>query len=328
MRWPETPVLFRAPAGPRRGFGHLLRCRALARALGVRPVVALRATAATAHAARRLGVTVVPGAPALVLRRTHARLLIVDDLVAGAARRWIAEARAIGCRVASIHDLGLGCLDADLVIDGSVTGRARVDRRRSLTGLRYAVIDPVYASAARRPRRGALRVLVALGGGPRRRLALAIARAVAARVPRAIVRVAGGLAGGPAGGPARTANPGPTWTGPLDGLHGELSACDIAVVGGGVSLYEACAASVAPVAVAVVPAQRPTVAGFARLGACRGTTSGRPNADALARMVATLAADAAGRVRLARRARRLVDGRGALRVATVLRPWAGIGNAS
>jgi spore coat polysaccharide biosynthesis predicted glycosyltransferase SpsG len=238
-----------------------------------------------------------------------------------------APARAVGCRVASIHDLGLGCLDADLVIDGSVTDHARVDRHRSLTGLRYAVIDPAYASAPRRPRRprrAALRVLVALGGGPRRRLALAIARAVAARVPRAIVRVAGGLAGDT----TRRADPGPAWTGPLDGLHRELSACDIAVVGGGVSLYEACAARVAPVAVAVVAAQRPTVAGFARLGACRGTTSGRPNADALARVVATLAADAVGRVRLAQRARRLVDGGGAIRVATVLGPWAGLRSVS
>ena len=32
-------VLFRAAAGPRRGFGHLVRCRSLARALGVRPLV-------------------------------------------------------------------------------------------------------------------------------------------------------------------------------------------------------------------------------------------------------------------------------------------------
>lgn len=324
MRWPETPVLFRAPAGPRRGFGHLLRCRALARALGVRPVMALRATAATVQAARRLGVTVISGTPALVLRRTRARLLVVDDLVARTARRWIEAARAIGCRVASIHDLGLGCLDADLVIDGSVTNRARVRGRRSLTGVRYAVLDPVFASVPRRARRSSVRVLVALGGGPRRRLALAIARAIATRVPRAVVRVAGGLAGGT----VRGADPGVAWTGPLDGLFGELSRCDVAVVGGGVSLYEACAAGAAPVGVAVVPAQRPTVAGFARLGACLGTSRGRLDAQAVADLVAHLAADAAGRWRLARRARRIVDGRGALRVAAVLTKWAGLGRPS
>jgi UDP-2,4-diacetamido-2,4,6-trideoxy-beta-L-altropyranose hydrolase len=324
MRWPETAVLFRAPAGPRRGFGHLLRCRALARALGVRPVVALRATATTAQAARRLGVTLVSGAPALVLRRTRARVLVVDDLVASAARRWIAAARALGCRVASIHDLGIGCLDADLVIDGSVTNRARVDRRRSLSGLRYAVIDPAFAVPVHRRRRGALRVLVALGGGPRGRLALAIARAVAACVPQAVVRVAGGLADQT----ARGADPRVTWTGPLDGLRQELSASDIAVVGGGVSLYEACAAGVAPVGVPVVPAQRPTVAAFARLGACRWTRTDRPGAAAVAGVVAALAADAAGRRRLAHRARRLVDGRGALRVSAVLAPWARVRRAA
>ena len=38
----DLRILFRAAAGPRRGFGHLVRCRSLARALGVRPLVALR----------------------------------------------------------------------------------------------------------------------------------------------------------------------------------------------------------------------------------------------------------------------------------------------
>ena len=38
----DLRILFRAPAGPRRGFGHLVRCRSLARALGVRPLIALR----------------------------------------------------------------------------------------------------------------------------------------------------------------------------------------------------------------------------------------------------------------------------------------------
>ena len=38
----DLRILFRAPAGARRGFGHLVRCRSLARALGVRPLISLR----------------------------------------------------------------------------------------------------------------------------------------------------------------------------------------------------------------------------------------------------------------------------------------------
>ncbi len=52
-------VLFRAAAGPRLGFGHLVRCRSLARALGVSPLVSLRGTSRTREAAIRLGVSLV-----------------------------------------------------------------------------------------------------------------------------------------------------------------------------------------------------------------------------------------------------------------------------
>ena len=59
------------------------------------------------------------------------------------------------------------------------------------------------------------------------------------------------------------------------GLHDELARAGVAVVGGGVSLYEACAHGVAAVGVPVVAAQRPTVAAF--------VTAARRAADAAAR---------------------------------------------
>jgi spore coat polysaccharide biosynthesis predicted glycosyltransferase SpsG len=313
MSWAEAPVIFRAPAGPRRGFGHLLRCRALARAIGISPLVALRGTPATRRAARRLGVIVLGGSPATVLRRTRARLVVVDDPVASTAARWIAAARRCGCRVVSVHDLGLGCLDADLVIDGSVTRRAPVERRRALAGLRYAVLDPSFGAAPPLPVRLVRRVLVSLGGGPRRRRALAIARAIAQRLPWATVRVVGGF-----GASCRRPSLGVQWTGPVDGLRAELLRCDLAVVAGGVSLYEACAAGVPAVAVPVVRPQAPAVRAFARRGACRGVTCESASAEAVARVVAALARNASQRRALARSARRLVDGRGAARVAEAL----------
>ena len=55
-------------------------------------------------------------------------------------------ARRAGCLVVTIHDLGLGCLDADLVIDGSITQTARARRGQTLAGPQY-----------RGPRSGAIR---------------------------------------------------------------------------------------------------------------------------------------------------------------------------
>ena len=156
-------------------------------------------------------------------------------------------------------------------------------------------------------------MLVSLGGGPRRGRALAIARAIAARIPHAAVRVVAGFTAGTSGGAGAI-----RCTGPVDGLRAELLRCDVAVVAGGVSLYEACAAGVPAVALPVVGPQRPTVQAFVRHGACRGVSTVSASPDTVAQAVADLAADAPTRRALARRAQKLVDGGGSVRVAAAL----------
>jgi UDP-2,4-diacetamido-2,4,6-trideoxy-beta-L-altropyranose hydrolase len=323
-------VLFRAPAGPRRGFGHLVRCRSLARALGVRPLIAIRGGHRARAAARALGCDVMDGVPAAVIARVAPHVVIVDDPIASDARRWIACARRFGCRVVTVHDLGLGAREGDLVVDGSVVvrrGRSS-DRpaggskdpqlRTFLSGPRFALLDPVYASPLRAVRHArAPRVLIALGGGPRVALGYAIARAVRREMPWASIRLAGGFAAASAADRHRI-----SWTGPLDGLARELDACDVAVVGGGVSLYEACARGVAAVGVPVVVPQRPTVRGFVTAGAALGDASGAPDADRVARDVVALLRRPALRSALAAQGRTLVDGRGASRVADAIRQLA------
>jgi spore coat polysaccharide biosynthesis predicted glycosyltransferase SpsG len=106
---------------------------------------------------------------------------------------------------------------------------------------------------------------------------------------------------------------------PLNGLAGELAACDVAVVGGGVSLYEAGARGVAAVAVPVVVPQRPTVRGFVTAGAALGDASTAPDAERVARDVVRLLRQPALRTALAGQGRKLVDGRGAGRVAEAIR---------
>ena len=116
----HVAVVFRIAAGPRLGFGHLIRCRAIARALGVMPRVSIRGTAATRRAGAALGLRVIDGGPGL-LDREMPQILVVDDPSAPAARPWVSAARRRGIPVATIHDGGLARVDADLVIDG-ITG--------------------------------------------------------------------------------------------------------------------------------------------------------------------------------------------------------------
>src|SRR5262245_20686236 len=117
-----TRVLFRTAAGPRRGFGHLMRCGVLARVLGAEGDLSLRGSEIAARAARALGWRVLPraGAPIDVLKRTAPSLLIVDDPSARAAISWVRAAQRLRIPVASAHDLGYGRAGADLTIDGSL----------------------------------------------------------------------------------------------------------------------------------------------------------------------------------------------------------------
>jgi spore coat polysaccharide biosynthesis predicted glycosyltransferase SpsG len=311
----DLRILFRAAAGPRRGYGHLVRCRSLARALDVRPLVALRGGKQVIDTAVALGCDVVTGSATRVLSRLEPDVLVVDDPVAADARRWMRAARRVGCLVVSIHDLGLGCLDADLVIDGSLTKNARARNGRTLAGPQYAVLDPALVGPVLSdgPERDPYSVLVALGGGPRAELANDIAEAIVEANPRAKVRIAGGFSEIPRDVAARIA-----WLGPSRNLHTEMARASVAVVGGGVSLYEACAHGVAAVGVPVVAAQRPTVAAFVKRGVARGVTRGRVTAQSVAAECAELLTDEAMRVHMARMGRRLIDGRGAFRAAAAV----------
>jgi len=304
-------------AGARRGFGHLLRCRSLARALGVRPLIAIRGGAHSRDVALALGCDVVAGTSRLVAA-LRPDVLIVDDPMSRDAARWIAAARRAGVAVASIHDLGIGCLDADLLIDGSVASGVAGRRKRMASGPAFAILDPDLPRR-RKPSTAPRRVVVSLGGGPRADIACAIAGEIARRAPSVEVRVVGGFVSPvPSASVRRRCPSNVLWTGASIDLPRELAWADVAVVGGGMSLYEACAIGAAAVGVPVVSAQRRTVAGFvasgAALGCSRGAVTPRRVADDVIKLLRTRSL----RRQVAHRGRRLVDGQGARRVATAI----------
>ena len=309
-------VLFCAAAGPRVGFGHLVRGAVLARALGAVPRVVLRASADAARAAVAMGWTVERLSSVLTSANEPA-LMVVDDPCAHHAARWIRRARQRGIPVAVVRDLGLLNLRADLTIDGSITmrpGSAPAD----LQGPDFAILDPSLADrrAAAAGRDGS-RIVVALGGGAYvRAMGVELADAIARRAPNAVVEVAPGFVAGrlPALGPRGR------WI-PAGRLHASLATAGVAVVAGGLTLYEACALAAPSVAVAVTPAQRLTTRAFGDAGAIvdasapsRARTISRA-AAAVARLIAAPAEAAA----LGHAGGAIVDGRGAIRVADRLR---------
>jgi hypothetical protein len=314
MSTPATPamtVVFRVAAGPRLGYGHLVRATVLGQAMGVPVVVSLRGGIAAKRVAQSRGGVVVDGSPRSVLARLRPDLVVIDDPSGDAAAAWCRAARAAEVPVASVHDIGIGYCCADLTIDGSVTRPGGGLAGTALLGPRYAIVAPRAPGGHRSPQT----VLVALGGGPRRAVALTIALAIRRRCPDAAVRIAAGHASASAS--ARESVDGITWLGPQRGLGDELAHATLAVVGGGVTLYEACREATPAVAVAVVAAQRPTIRAFVRAGAALagGSIASLSQAPAL---VAALLNDSARQRRVSRHARRLIDGHGASRVATAL----------
>lgn len=314
MRSParRPSVVFRVAAGPRLGFGHLVRAAALARAMRVPFALSLRGGAGARAVARNLGAALIDDRASDVLATGRLRLLVIDDPSFPQASRWRRAAAVAGVAAASVTDLGLAWCDADLTIDGSIVhpfGRRRGD---ALLGPRFAILAG-RASTWREPRRAS--VLIALGGGPRVRAARRLAAAIRRARPDVEVRVAAGLA--PAARRPRTSRDGIVLLGARPGLTADLARATVAVVGGGVSAYDACRTGTPAVASAVVAAQRPTIRGLARCGVIvDGGSLARP--DTTAARTVRLLGDAGRRARLTRAARTLVDGRGAARVARAL----------
>jgi spore coat polysaccharide biosynthesis predicted glycosyltransferase SpsG len=290
-----------------------MRARALARALDVIPAVSIRGGREAWSAARVLGCRVLEGVS--VLR--GADLLILDDPSLTHGRRWVESARRCGVRCVSVHD-GTRTHDVDMAVDGRLGARSRRSATPTLTGVRFCILDhriPIVGKARREVSpRARRRVLIALGGGVHvRRMAQRVVDAVHQRNPGASIVVASGFVRHPPP-PLRHAK----WLSAKRGLIGPLRSCDVALVAGGVTLYEACALGVPSVGLAVVRGQRRSVRSFARRRAILDAGGPPASAAAIARAavgVARLLEEDGLRRNVVNVARRLVDGRGARRVA-------------
>jgi hypothetical protein len=272
--------------------------------LGVQPQVALRGGADAKRVAKRLGCRLVAGSMTTVLTDMP-DVLVVDDPSPADAQRWLESGHRAGWATVAVRDQGIGRGTADLIVDGS------------------SILDPSFArvsKATRRSLRGR-RVLIALGGGEHvTRLASELVSAIRNQSSDASIRVAAGLCAS-----GRPALPGASWVTRTNGLRGELERCDVAVVAGGITLYEACALGRATVAMPVVSGQRPAVrAAASRRAVLTPTRLGSRRFIEVGRHVAALLGSLSRRRSLEAAARRLVDGRGAFRVAAQIKKLAAL----
>jgi hypothetical protein len=281
------------------------------------PRVSLRGSASTATIASSRGWDVQRVEDEAGLVEYRPDVLVVDDPCPRHAARWVGWAERHNILTVTIHDLGLGYVPSDLGVDGSIEPRADMRGRcGDLSGPAYAVLDPTVPETwSRHPGRTPKQILIALGGGAHvYACATQLCRAIASRVPDVQIRVAAGFATGRQLSPLDHGE----WVAAPDGLASELAAASIAIVAGGVTLYEACALGTPTIAVALTSAQHTTIRAFASRGAVidgNRIAAGAQTVHGVAAEVDRLFRTPLACDRLALAGRHLVDGRGAFRVA-------------
>ena len=342
MAAPTSPaLLLRADAGPKVGSGHASRLLALARAwtasggravlLTTNPSTALKARAAEA------GADIVP-LPAshpdeadlstvltAIKDEGGAPWIAVDGYSYDAA--YLNALRAAGARVLAVDDTArLADYPADAFLNQNPGAEAREHPLRPetlpLLGPRWSLLRPGFAEAGARrsfPAQAA-RVLISFGGADSGNAAAAVLRALhRLKLPFEAVALVGSdnphaeeLQRASAGLPVRLERDAD--------VPARMAWADVAVIGGGVTMLEACAAGLPALVATLADNQEPGAAALAARGAMRPLGKASDFSEAiLAEKIAALLGDRAAREALSKAGRAVADGSGAARVVAALR---------
>ena len=346
MRAAETVVTIalRADGGAERGFGHVRRMATLAQQIRRRGVRAhlLVNREVEAFVPPLEDVDVVGVADGEIgnltetvshVRRCGADVLVVDSYdVTPAALHRVPVPLAVVLDSAPAVTLPVA-LVISAVVPAAGPPWPLAAGTRVLLGAQYALLRDEFVTATRPPIGPVRRVLVTTGGTDASGWVVRLARIVLATLPNATVDV---IVGPCFALSAIDALRGMAATAPLVLHHAPPDVCrlmasaDIAVTGGGQTLFELAATATPVVALTLADNQRDNVASLASVGAL--AAAGEAGDDAaeqrVADIVGTLAGDPEWRSTMSRAARAVVDGRGASRVAECLSHLASMRQAS
>jgi spore coat polysaccharide biosynthesis predicted glycosyltransferase SpsG len=321
-------------SGPQMGFGHLMRCMILAGELPgcARAFFALNPDdrwSGKHLAARGFDYQNIDLSRLWRDTAIHPAVVLIDTRISGDLDAFICAARKKRVAVISLHDMGLNPLCSDIAVDGSIAAAFLHDlpARRTFTGPAYMVLDPAFSDLRRpHPRiRGEIRsVFVGLGGGDARKYfsrVLAGLRLWATGIERNIevVGMRGFVEWGQDDFNEKTFNPlRIRWeSGPSSGL---LCDCDLAVAAGGISAYEALCSGAPLLALSWDSLQQTAIDRMEEAGCCVSLGAGDDlTPEFLSDLLGKLDRDVAAREKMIRRGMEIVDGRGADRVAAIIR---------
>ncbi len=328
----RPPLWIRTSAGPKIGFGHLRRSLILSRVLAdcVAPVFLCDDDEIWCRTqCEAVGWPTLPYHPIRVWNEQplpHA--IIIDTREKAGLIRLISEAKKRSVPVVSIHDLGLNPLPSDIVIDGSIVPvhpDFHSHGEAFYPGPSYLVLEPGFALLHQKPRHQSERIgriIVGLGGGDTKVWFQKVLRGLQAWERRIeVVGIPGFTNWGQVEILQRDWSPLRfRWASSSETPERLVPRADLAIMAGGLSAYEALCAGTPLMAVALDRYQRATISALSKAGACLDlglATDLRPKKITAA--LALLDIDPQMRIVLAAKGQALVDGRGAERVAGLIR---------
>jgi spore coat polysaccharide biosynthesis predicted glycosyltransferase SpsG len=251
-----------------------------------------------------------PAATRAAIAKSRAELVLVDDYdVSGDALTALRDVAL----VAAIDDLANRSLAIDLVINGAL-GASTLPYSRGptttwLLGEQYSLLRADFVAVPRRVAKPVSRVLVILGGTDPRGWTSRVVEAVVRALPETTIdAVVGPLAPEPHISAPNVV----VRRAPAD-LPAIMKAVDLAVSGGGQTLFELAACGTPTIAIEIADNQRPQLDALVKGGVLL-----QSDVSSIGAAAAKLALDAEMRQHLADRAQALIDGRGAERVADTM----------
>lgn len=336
-------VLFRVDAGPRRGLGHLRRSLALAATLARRGAgvtvlaephddVRGRVEAAGCRLAPLVLSEVEAGRPrdleqTIAAARVAGADTIVVDSYDVTSDGYLAALRSTGVRVVAMDDAAGFPLSAHLVVNGAVGAetlpyRSVTGDTRFLLGPSFALLNQEYADTAVREIAPVVRtVLVAVGGAdPHAMLPRVLGILDTIDAPFAITAVAGPFLQSDDQLRARVTAHGLVIARAPGTLRDLMLAADLAVSAAGQTVYELAATGTPTVAIQLAGNQAQNMRGLVHAGvvADGGAAEDPRFATVLTAAVLATMTDVGARAGMSRIGQRLVDGRGASRVADAM----------
>jgi UDP-2,4-diacetamido-2,4,6-trideoxy-beta-L-altropyranose hydrolase len=297
-------VLFLLDGDRQLGFGHVGRCLALWDELEDQAAFAIE-DPDIARVLNTLGVRLAaPNLPAPV---------VLVDRHAPTGADEMGRIRASGSRVCLLDDSGEARASADLVIDPPTGCSWPPSAGRRLSGFEHVLVRRDVRAAAEHPR-PAVEVLLSMGGSDPEGLTPALARALQS-MGASVLSVLGPAYRGPVPAGAVLDSP--------DEWPRALAGAQLLVSRFGHTLLEAAYLGTPSLTLATNERAADEAQAFAAYGTTEAVRVRGPNdARAMAERALALLADGSRLAAMTNRGRELIDGRGAVRVATALRELA------